>query len=51
MGFSSLGIVVVINTMMMGIVMISLGIIGLYIANINEESMRRPLYIVREKIN
>lgn len=50
-GFSSLGIVVVINTMMMGTVMMSIGLIGLYVANINEEVMRRPLYIVREKIN
>jgi dolichol-phosphate mannosyltransferase len=51
MQFSNLGIVIVINTMMMGIVMISLGLLGLYIANINEESIHRPIYIVREKIN
>jgi dolichol-phosphate mannosyltransferase len=50
-GFSNLGIVIVINTMMIGIVMIALGILGIYIANINEEILHRPLYIVREKIN
>jgi polyisoprenyl-phosphate glycosyltransferase len=50
-GFSNLGIVIVINTMMIGIVMIALGVLGIYIANINEEILHRPLYIVREKIN
>jgi len=50
-GFSNLGIVIVINTMMMGVVMISIGLLGLYIANINEEAIHRPIYIVKEKIN
>ena len=51
LNFSSLGIVVVINTIMTGTVMMSLGLIGLYVSNINEESMHRPLYVIREKIN
>jgi dolichol-phosphate mannosyltransferase len=51
MGFSNLGIVVVINTIMVGVVLMSLGLIGLYIANIHEEVIGRPLYVVRRQAN
>ena len=34
---------------MIGVVLMSLGLIGLYIANIHEEVIRRPLYIVKKK--
>lgn len=51
LSFSNLGIVIVINTIMIGVVLISLGLIGLYIANIHEEVIGRPLYIVKRKIN
>ena len=51
MSFSNLGIVVVLNTIMIGVVLMSLGLIGLYIANIHEEVIGRPLYIVKKKRN
>lgn len=50
-GFSNIGIVIVINTIMVGIVLMSLGLIGIYIANIHEEVIGRPLYIVKKKRN
>ena len=50
-GFSNIGIVIVINTIMVGIVLMSLGLIGIYIANIHEEVIGRPLYIVKKKKN
>lgn len=49
--FTSLAFVVVMNTLLMGIVLISLGLIALYIARIHDEVNGRPLYIVKEKIN
>lgn len=50
-GFSNIGIVIVINTIMVGVVLMSLGLIGIYIANIHEEVIGRPLYIVKKKRN
>ncbi len=50
-GFSNIGIVIVINTIMVGVVLMSLGLIGIYIANIHEEVIGRPLYIVKMKRN
>ena len=49
-GFSNLAIIVVINTILTGIMLMSLGLIALYIANIHDEVRGRPLYIVRETI-
>jgi polyisoprenyl-phosphate glycosyltransferase len=49
--FSNIGIVIVINTIMVGVVLMSLGLIGIYIANIHEEVIGRPLYIVKKKRN
>jgi len=49
--FSSLAFVVVLNTLLIGIVLICLGLIALYIARIHDEVVDRPLYIIREKIN
>lgn len=51
MGFTNLALVVVINTILIWIVLMSLGFMALYIANIHEEVIWRPLYVVREKIN
>jgi polyisoprenyl-phosphate glycosyltransferase len=51
LNFSNIGIVVVINTIMIGVVLMSLGLIGLYIANIHEEVIWRPLYVVKDTIN
>jgi dolichol-phosphate mannosyltransferase len=49
--FSPLSIVVVINTLLIGIVLICLGLIALYIGNIHNEVVNRPLYVVRDRLN
>lgn len=49
--FSPLSIVVVANTFLIGIVLICFGFIALYIGNIHNEVINRPLYIVKNKIN
>jgi dolichol-phosphate mannosyltransferase len=49
--FTSLAIVVVINTFLIGIVLMSIGLVALYIGTIHTEVVNRPLYIIRERIN
>lgn len=49
--FSPLSIVAVANTFLIGIVLICLGLIALYIGNIHNEVINRPLYIIRERLN
>jgi dolichol-phosphate mannosyltransferase len=49
--FTPLAMVVVGNTMLIGVVLMSLGIIALYIGTIHTEVTNRPLYIVRERVN
>lgn len=49
--YTPLAIFVVANTLLMGIVMISIGLVALYIGNIHTEVINRPLYIVREKLS
>lgn len=49
--FTSLAIVVVINTFLNGIVLMSIGLVALYIGSIHTEVINRPLYIIREQIN
>ena len=49
--FSSLSFVVVINTLLTGIVLICLGLIALYIENIHNEVINRPLYVIRDRLN
>lgn len=49
--FSPLAIVAVSNTFFIGIVLISLGLIALYIGNIHSEVVNRPLYIVKDRLN
>jgi dolichol-phosphate mannosyltransferase len=51
LAFSNLAIVVVINTTLIWIVLISLWLMALYIARIHEEVIGRPLYIIRDEIN
>lgn len=41
----------IINVFLVGIVLMALGIISLYIGNINTEVADRPLYVVRKKVN
>lgn len=49
--FTNLAIVTVINTLLIGIVLMSLWMLALYIANIHEEVLWRPLYVVKDKVN
>jgi dolichol-phosphate mannosyltransferase len=49
--FSPLSVVVVINTLLTGIILICLGLIALYIENIHNEVIDRPLFVVKDKLN
>ena len=49
--FSPISIIVVSNTLLIGVVLMCLGFIALYIGNIHTEVVDRPLYIVRTRIN
>lgn len=49
--FTPIAYVIVVNTILIGIVLICLGLIALYIARIHDEVTNRPLYIVRNKFN
>lgn len=49
--FTNLGILTLINTFYVGIMMTSLGMIAIYIANIHQETIKRPLYIVEDELN
>ena len=50
LAFTSLAIIVVANTFLMGIVLMAIGLVALYIGNIHTEVINRPLYIVRERL-
>jgi dolichol-phosphate mannosyltransferase len=49
--FTTLGIVVVFNTLLIGTVLMSIGLVALYIGAIHAEVVNRPLFIVRETLN
>jgi dolichol-phosphate mannosyltransferase len=49
--FTTLGIVVVFNTLLIGTVLMSIGLVALYIGAIHAETINRPLFIVRESLN
>ena len=49
--FSGPAILAVVNLFLIGIVLICLGLIALYIANIHAEVNNRPLYVIRRKRN
>jgi glycosyltransferase involved in cell wall biosynthesis len=49
--YTPLAIVVVINTLLMGIVLMAIGLVGFYIGVIHTEVINRPLYIVRDRLN
>jgi len=51
LNFSNLAIVVVLNTILMWIMMSSLGLLALYIWKIHEEVLWRPMYIISKKVN
>ena len=49
--FTSLAFVVVANTLLIGIVLMSIGLVALYIGHIHTEVINRPLYVIRERVN
>lgn len=49
--FSGPFIGAVLNMLLIGVVLSSLGLIALYVGNIHAEVVNRPLYIIREKKN
>lgn len=49
--FSNVTMLAVFITFLIGIVLICLGLIALYIANIQTEATNRPLYVIRRKRN
>ncbi len=49
--YTPLAIVVVTNTLLIGIVLMSIGLVALYIGTIHTEVVNRPLYIVREELS
>ncbi|WP_216235385.1 glycosyltransferase family 2 protein [Polynucleobacter wuianus] len=48
--YTPLAIVVVANTLLIGVVLMAIGLVALYIGTIHTEVINRPLYLVREKI-
>lgn len=48
--FTPLAYFVVFNTLLFGVVLTALGLIALYIGHIHTEVIRRPLYIVQDRI-
>ena len=50
-GYTPLAILVVLNTLFMGVTLVAIGLVALYIAAIHTETSNRPNYVVREKIN
>ncbi len=48
--FTPLAYFVVFNTLLFGVVLAALGLIALYIGHIHTEVIRRPLYIVQNKV-
>jgi dolichol-phosphate mannosyltransferase len=49
--FTSLGIVVVFNTLLIGLVLMCIGLVALYIGAIHTEVINRPLFIIQKRLN
>ena len=49
--YTPLAMVVVINTFLIGIVLMALGLVALYVGIIHTEVINRPLFIVRERLH
>ncbi|WVH09071.1 MAG: hypothetical protein EoVTN8_392 [Fluviibacter phosphoraccumulans EoVTN8] len=49
--YSPLAIVILANTLFMGITLMAIGLVALYIGKIHTEVINRPLYVIRERIN
>jgi polyisoprenyl-phosphate glycosyltransferase len=48
--FTNLSFVLVANTFFVGVILIALGLIALYVGNINNEVVGRPLYLIRRTV-
>ncbi len=44
-------LLIIFNTFLFGIVLISLGVVALYISYLHQEIIKRPLYLVAKKVN
>lgn len=49
--YSPLAFVVVANTFLIGLVLMSIGLVAIYVGSIHTEVINRPLYIIRERVN
>ncbi len=49
--FSNIAIVIILNTILIWVVLMSLWLIALYIGKIHEEVLHRPMFIIKDKIN
>jgi len=49
--YTPLAMVVVVNTFLIGVVLMALGLVALYVGVIHTEVINRPLYIFRDRIN
>lgn len=50
-GYTPLAIVIVTNTFLGGLLLLAIGLLSIYVGTIHTESMNRPLYVIRERIN
>jgi dolichol-phosphate mannosyltransferase len=48
--YTPIAIVVVVNTFLIGVVLMALGLVALYVGIIHTEVINRPLYIIREEL-
>lgn len=48
LGISNLGFLALLLTFLVGVVLINLGLIALYIVNIQNETLNRPLYVIKK---
>lgn len=48
--FTNLSFVLVANTFFVGVILMALGLIALYVGNINNEVVGRPLYLIRRTV-
>lgn len=48
--YTPLAIVVMANTFLIGIVLMSIGLVAMYVGTIHTEVINRPLYVVRERL-
>lgn len=48
LGISNLGFLALLQTFLVGVVLINLGLVALYLVNIQKETQRRPLYVIKK---